>query len=86
MTCSSWPETTGWGCLYGGDWTELDRSMGISQTADCELLCHQQNSNGCCYLSDSSGCYWKTSATVSTSESTQGLAVACVMPGIAFLD
>ena len=85
MACSSWPETTRWGCLNGGDWTELDRSMGISQTADCELLCHQQNSNGCCYLSDSSGCYWRISAEVSTS-SSQGLAVACVMSGIPFLN
>ena len=86
LTCSSWKEATGWSCQNGGDWTELDGSLGISQTAECELLCRQQLSNGCCELSDSYGCYWKISAEVSSSSSQSVLAVACVVSGILFLN
>ena len=89
MTCSSWPEATEWGCSNGGGWTGLDSSMGISQTAECELLCRQQNSDGCCYLSDSHGCYWRISSEAGVGEQVPqvpGLAVTCVMPGILFLN
>ena len=76
MTCSSWPKTKGWGCQNGEDWTFLDESMGISQTVECESLCHQQNSNGCCYLSDI-GCFWKNSAEIEEIGDNIGLAVTC---------
>ena len=68
MACSSWPEAKMgyvWGCRYNvnatenGEWIELDRSMHISQTTDCESLCHQQNTYGCCFLGEEYGCFWK---------------------------
>ena len=64
MACSSWPEAKmgyAWGCAHAtekGYWIELDRSMHISKKTDCESLCHQQNTYGCCYLGEEYGCFW----------------------------
>ena len=89
MTCSSWPETTEWGCPNCGwrcKWLLLDISMDISQTAECELLCHQQTSFGCCYLDDRVGCQWRFYAEASNTSDGLGLAVACVVSGILLLN
>ena len=36
--------------------------MEISKTKECEALCKRQNTDGCCYLGNFSGCYWKPNA------------------------
>ena len=89
MTCSSWPETEGYGCMNGGTWTSLDTNMAISQTAHCESLCRQQGrqqgTNGCCYLSVSVGCSWRPAGEVRSENTASGLAVACTFSGISSL-
>ena len=84
--CDSWPEAFGWDCQNGGGWTELDGSIGFSDTAGCELLCRRQNSKGCCYLDRTKGCFWKNSADVTRTSGYKGIAVACVTSGIHFLN
>ena len=99
MECSSWPLTTGWDCLGGGIWTELDTSMNILQTSECESLCYKRNTNGCCMLNGTSldrirGCYWRDFATAnnlggntspSTNTSTNtSIAISCNFTGISF--
>ena len=45
-------------CAGGTSWKALNRKLAISQTKSCELLCKQQNENGCCHLSKEIGCAW----------------------------
>ena len=87
MACSGWPETTGWDCHNGGVLTVLDESMTNWQTSDCESLCYQRNTNGCCLLSSVYGCWWKDVATAIRSNKSWTLnskAISCNFTGIVF--
>ena len=81
MACSSWPVTRGWDCVNGGIWTQLDGSMNISQTSECESLCYKRNTNGCCALDPSTGCNWKDFATAINVGGNFGIAISCNFSG-----
>ena len=85
VTCSTWPKAPGWTCEFGGKYKRLDTSMGISQTSECEALCHQQKANGCCLLSATNGCYWRTGAVVRPLSTSTSIAVDCIVTGILLL-
>ena len=73
MQCKTWPNSSYYGCTEGGDWKLLDRET--FETAECESLCLQNASGeGCCFVGDSYGCYWKGGARVAKG---QNYAVAC---------
>ena len=77
--CSSWPTDTTFGCA-GGDWKKLDGNMDESMTASCELLCRNERTIGCCYLSDAAGCHWRAGGQVDALGT--GLSVNCNLKGI----
>ena len=64
ISCAAWPsKLRKIACTSsGGDYIALNRGTDISNTMECEKLCKRQKSNGCCYLSDTAGCYWKPGA------------------------
>ena len=77
MKCSSWPDSPTFGCTDGGEnYTSLHKTIGIADTANCEYLCQNKGEDGCCYLHDTDGCYWKASAEVAT-DTGSGIASKC---------
>ena len=78
--CSTWPTSEAFSCTEdGGGWKSLDNSLGTSQTSACQQLCVAEGENGCCYLSQNLGCYWKVGAGVYSIGS--GIAVECIFAG-----
>ena len=64
ISCAPWPSKSSKNACTssGGDYIALNKGLDISKTMECEKLCKRQKSNGCCYLSDTAGCYWKPGA------------------------
>lgn len=72
LTCTSWPSsividdqiTDAYGCSSSnnGVWTMLsETTVG---TAECESLCREfASDDGCCFVKDSKGCWWKNAET-----------------------
>ena len=80
LQCATWPSSNKYGCSIdkGGDWTALDEA--IFGTAECELLCRQYGTdNGCCFVSDAFGCYWKGGATATNDSGDNALAITCTV-------
>ena len=77
LLCTSWPDSSNYGCTLEGDgFLSLDTT--IYGAAECESLCRQHaSSDGCCFVGDAYGCYWKNGAKVSNEETDDGFAVAC---------
>ena len=76
--CSTWPTNAAYGCTAsGGGWVSMNDSLRESDFIICEKMCSSQGTNGCCYLSNAYGCYWKQDAEVSQGASDNGLAVTC---------
>ena len=84
ITCAAWPSSEVYGCtLDGKDWKSLDKNLDSSQKSTCQKLCITQRENGCCYLSNSMGCWWKSGAKVSSVSGDNGIAVKCSTSGTA---
>ena len=86
MNCTSWPNNSNYGCSSDGDnWAKLDNTTFGKD--ECEFLCSQHASNewwsmnGCCYVSQAYGCYWKGGATAIKHPNGAGLAVTCTASG-----
>ena len=80
LQCATWPSSNKYGCSLdeGEDWTVLDEA--IFGTAECELLCRQYGTdNGCCFVSDAFGCYWKGGATATNDPGDIALAITCTV-------
>ena len=79
LICATWPDSTNWGCTAeGDDWEPLDTKL--YGKARCESLCRQHaSSEGCCFVGDAYGCYWKNGATAmfSNDVTEEAFAVAC---------
>ena len=80
LQCTTWPKSLHFGCSKGGTWISLSKTT--FGTEECESLCLQYASReGCCFVGDKYGCYWKSGATVYINPlykaSNDGLAVAC---------
>ena len=78
LHCASWPSAPNYGCSLdeGDDWTLLHDS--IFTIAECESLCRQHASgDGCCFVSDAFGCYWKGGATVTKHPGDNAYAIDC---------
>ena len=56
--------------------------MNSSHTQDCQNLCMERKEDGCCYLNDQFGCYWKEKEDVSPLDAGTGMAVRCSVSGI----
>ena len=76
--CTPWPSIAKYGCGKGDtwEWTVLDKTtLG---TSDCKNLCLQHASgDGCCYVSDKNGCFWKAGAKAITGPTGHGLSITC---------
>ena len=82
IICSTWPESEIYGCLADGDsWKSLDSSMDTSKTSACEELCMAQFEDGCCFLGNAYGCWWKGGAGVSSDDSDTSISVKCISAG-----
>ena len=60
--CSTWPKNQIYGCSSKGDWKILKSNISISDYTKCEKLCLLELQDGCCFLNNGSGCYWKPGA------------------------
>jgi hypothetical protein len=81
ITCSTWPTSENFGCTVDGDsWKALDSSLDTSRTSACEKLCSGQGRDGCCFLRNGLGCYWKGGAKVS-SDDDDNISVECKSAG-----
>ena len=86
MTCSDWPSSPNYGCTKAYDWTPLDFTMNITDTAECEFLCRQQGQNGCCHLGQY-GCHWVHEAVaLFVVNDTSSIAVNCITGEIMVLN
>lgn len=68
-----------YGCFSNNNnalsWTLLDEKQ--EGTAECELLCRAHASDdGCCYVKDGEGCWWKNAAVAGPGYGS-GKAVRC---------
>ena len=89
--CTPWPESEGYGCTGGSTkniWKNLNATMSVSQKAECEMLCKEQKEDGCCFLKDRTGCYWRKNAlahkklpNLGYSDLTTGLSITCMNGG-----
>ena len=62
LVCSSWPSkdtSVGYDCKGDSEWIALDVDMDVSHTTECEKLCRESKTQGCCYLSSTLGCWLK---------------------------
>jgi hypothetical protein len=55
--------------------------MDTSETSACEELCIGQGEDGCCFLSNNHGCYWKGEAGVVDDDDDIALSVKCISAG-----
>ena len=72
-TCLPWSNSSSaYECRGGESYMKLNTSMKVSDKENCSSLCEEQNYNGCCYLEQHYGCYWKKGAdsTKRTSRTT----------------
>ena len=82
IICYAWPTSEHYGCTADGDsWTSLDSSLDTSETSACEELCIGQGEDGCCYLGNGYGCYWKGGAGVSSDDGDTSISVKCISAG-----
>ena len=82
VTCSAWPDSSNYGCTnVGANWIALNKDMNSSHTQDCQNLCMERKEDGCCYLNDQFGCYWKEKEDVSPLDAGTGMAVRCSVSG-----
>ena len=81
MSCTSWPNNSNYGCTSDGDnWALLDSTTFGKD--ECESLCRQHaSSDGCCFVGEALGCYWKGGATASQDPNDKWLAVTCTASG-----
>ena len=56
--------------------------MNSSHTQDCQNLCMERKEEGCCYINDQFGCYWKEKEDVSPMDPGTGMAIRCSVSGI----
>ena len=57
-------------------WSVLDKAT--FGTSECKSLCLQHASgDGCCYVSDKNGCFWKAGAKAITGPTGYGLSITC---------
>ena len=56
--------------------------MNSSHSQDCQNLCMERKEDGCCYLNDQFGCYWKEKEDVSPMDAGTGMAIRCSVSGI----
>ena len=78
MICTSWPNISTYGCTPtpGTTWEKLDSTTFGKD--ECESLCRQHaSSDGCCFVGESWGCYWKGGAFATTEFNAQNFAVNC---------
>ena len=59
---------------------KLDGNLTEAHTTQCTQLCQRMGEEGCCYLSDDDGCYWKGGAHV-MDDPNNGLSVNCTVTG-----
>ena len=82
MKCMSWPNTT-YGCTDNGDdWALLDAAT--FETSECKSLCLQHaSSDGCCFVGDAYGCYWKGGAIAGSNPNSneKDFAITCTTYG-----
>ena len=90
---NDWPLSSNYGCSNsGGDWKRLKADSGLTmvyEPFECQRLCLQYASsgeewmelvsygNGCCFVNDHYGCYWKSGSTAVSGGS--GLAVNSIV-------
>ena len=74
IECSAWQEAETFGCS-AGQWKKLDDSISFPDSSKCEKLCLAENENGCCYLKNGAGCYWKPNS-FSVGEGA-GISITC---------
>jgi len=83
VSCTSWPNSANNGCTSDGDdWTPLDKTTFGKD--ECESLCRQHaSSDGCCFVGEEFGCYWKGRATASQDPdpNDKNFAVTCTASG-----
>ena len=62
--------------------------MNSSHSQDCQNLCMERKKEGCCYLNDQFGCYWKEKEDVSPMDAGTGMAIRCSVSGmkVEFID
>ena len=81
-TYSTWPASNEYGCTdIGENWKLLDSSMTVFQGEYCQNLCLQEQQDGCCFLNNEHGCYWKGGDYVSNMAGDDAIAVRCSSPG-----
>ena len=71
----------------GGEWKLLDRSMTSSNPIHlsvCSFMCAKENENGCCYLNDIYGCWWKENSSVSMDPDDCAVSITCTYCNILF--
>ena len=81
VSCTSWPNSANNGCTSDGDdWTPLDKTTFGKD--ECESLCRKHaSSDGCCFVGEEFGCYWKGRATASQDPNDKNFAVTCTASG-----
>ena len=72
ITCSSWPASSGYACSGPGTWKVLAEGMDGSMKFSCEALCRKEGVDGCCYLRNRIGCYWRPGGHAYKDESPEG--------------
>ena len=89
-----WPKSKSYGCSNsGGEWKQLKKDWGtmVYEPLECQRLCLDYASrgkawielasygNGCCFVSDSYGCYWKSGSTVQLASGGNSLAINSIV-------
>ena len=59
------------------EWKTLDAQMDALQAKQCELLCAEQQENGCCFVENGRGCYWLKDSHAIEEISGVGIATTC---------
>ena len=67
--------------MEGDSFEALDNNMDTSKTSACEQLCIEQQEDGCCFLGNEMGCYWKGGASVSSYTNDTWMSVKCSITG-----
>ena len=85
IICDTWPTSKKFGCTSDGNsYKSLDNSLDTSKTSACEQLCIEQQEDGCCFLGNGLGCYWKGGARVSNDSDDTNITVNCSIAGTWF--
>ena len=83
INCMSWPEQPSYGCTAeGDDWALLDAAT--FEKVQCKSLCLQHAStDGCCFVGERWGCYWKGGAIADTNlnSNEKDFAITCTTYG-----